>query len=201
MIRSQSENDQYILKLLQDLKMRKEVPLGRVAFLSPVVGEQFQSGIKRVTNLLESAGVPYIPLYNDMKDEMPKKVQQKQSRQQVNLMTIHGSKGLEFDVVVLMTLVDRMMYQEQYDQQFFISQNMNLIYVALTRARKRLIIIHDESRVPGQKHICSVFSLIPRSLYSVEGDIQLHLDTIEAKLNARRQLVDEDAPFAQMHRV
>lgn len=64
-------------------------------------------------------------------------------------MTIHGSKGLEFDVVVLTTLVDRMMYQEQYDQQFFISQNMNLIYVALTRARKRLIIIHDESRVPG----------------------------------------------------
>ena len=68
-----------------------------------------------MTNLLESAGVPYIPLYNDMKDDTSKKVQQKQSRQSVNLMTIHGSKGLEFDVVVLMTLVDRMMYQEQYD--------------------------------------------------------------------------------------
>lgn len=95
--------------------MRKEVPLGRVAFLSPVVGEQFQSGIKRVTNLLESAGVPYAALYNDMKDDSAKKVPQKQSRQCVNLMTIHGSKGLEFDVVVLMTLVDRMMYQEQYD--------------------------------------------------------------------------------------
>ncbi len=73
---------------------------------------------------------------------------------------------------------------------------MNLIYVALTRARKRLIVIHDESRVAGQKHICSVFSLIPRNLYSVEGDLQLHLETIENKLNARRQLVDEDAPFA-----
>lgn len=77
MIRSQSENDQFILKLLQDLKIRKEIPLGRVAFLSPVVGEQFQSGIKRVTNLLESAGIPYASLYNDMKDDTPKKVQQK----------------------------------------------------------------------------------------------------------------------------
>ena len=48
--------------------------MGRVAFLSPVVGEQFQSGIKRVTNLLESAGVPYAALYNDMKDDTPKKV-------------------------------------------------------------------------------------------------------------------------------
>jgi ATP-dependent exoDNAse (exonuclease V) beta subunit len=78
---------------------------------------------------------------------------------------------------------------------------MNLIYVALTRARKRLIVIHDESRVASQKHICSIFSLIPRNLYSVEGDIQTHLETIEQKLNARRQLVDEDAPFAQMNRI
>ena len=100
-----------------------------------------------------------------MKDENTKKVQQKSARQAVNLMTIHGSKGLEFDVVVLTKLVDQMMYQEQYDQQFFISQNMNLIYVALTRARKRLIILHDDSSVPGVKHICSMFQCIPRSLY------------------------------------
>lgn len=78
---------------------------------------------------------------------------------------------------------------------------MNLIYVALTRARKRLIILHDESRIPGQKHVCSIFSRIPRHMYSVEGDIQLHLDIIEQKLATRRQLVDEDAPFAQMHRI
>jgi ATP-dependent exoDNAse (exonuclease V) beta subunit len=78
---------------------------------------------------------------------------------------------------------------------------MNLIYVALTRARKRLIVIHDESRTSSQKHICSIFSLIPRNLYSVEGDIQMHLETIEHKLNARRQLVDEDVPFAQMNRI
>ena len=86
------------------------MPLGRVAFLSPTVGEQFQSGIKRVANLLESAGIPYVSLYNDMKDESTKKVQQKSARQAVNLMTIHGSKGLEFDVVVLTKLVDQMMY-------------------------------------------------------------------------------------------
>lgn len=45
-----------------------------------------------------------------MKDESTKKVQQKSARQAVNLMTIHGSKGLEFDVVVLTKLVDQMMY-------------------------------------------------------------------------------------------
>ena len=56
--------------------------------------------------------MPYIPLYNDIRDDQVKKTPQKQSRHSVNLMTIHGSKGLEFDVVVLMTLVDRMMYRE-----------------------------------------------------------------------------------------
>ena len=35
----------------------------------------------------------------------------------------------------------------------------------------------------------------------MEGDIQLHLDIIEQKLSTRRQLVDEDAPFASMHRI
>lgn len=73
---------------------------------------------------------------------------------------------------------------------------MNLIYVALTRARKRLIILHDDSSIPGVKHICSMFQCIPRQLYQVEGDLQVHLDVIEQKLNTRRQIVDEDAPFA-----
>ncbi len=33
-----------------------------------------------------------------------------------NLMTVHGSKGLEFDVVFLTKLQDHMMYQQQFDK-------------------------------------------------------------------------------------
>ena len=95
-------------------------------------------------------------------------------------MTIHGAKGLEFDVVILTKLADKMMYQEKYDSQFVITQNMNLIYVALTRARKALYILHDETPSdPGQRkrrHICSILSLIPRDKYRAVGDIESHLD-------------------------
>lgn len=60
--------------------------------------------------MLDCAGIPYTALYNDMKDDCNKKVQQKHSRQAVNLLTIHGSKGLEFDIVILTRLVDKMMF-------------------------------------------------------------------------------------------
>ena len=73
---------------------------------------------------------------------------------------------------------------------------MNLIYVALTRAKKQVYILHDESPLEyGQKrrrHICSIMSLVPRDRYSSTGDIQSHIDLIDFKLQQRRILVDED---------
>ena len=65
-------------------------------------------------------------------------------KQSVNLLTIHGSKGLEYDVVILLRFADKMMISENYEHSNFVAQNMNLIYVALTRAKQKLIIIHDE---------------------------------------------------------
>jgi len=41
-----------------------------------------------------------------------------------------------------------------------------------------LIVLHDESSSNGGKHICSVLSRVPRYIYTTEGPIQNHLDTI-----------------------
>jgi len=46
--------------------------------------------------------------------------------------------------VVLLRFADKMMISENYEHSNFVAQNMNLLYVALTRAKKKLIIIHDE---------------------------------------------------------
>jgi ATP-dependent exoDNAse (exonuclease V) beta subunit len=74
---------------------------------------------------------------------------------------------------------------------------MNLIYVALTRARKQLYVLHDESEGSGlrNKHVCSIVSLIPRDRYNVVGDIETHLENINRKLEQRKRLIDEDTPF------
>ena len=59
--------------------------------------------------------------YNEMRDEQSHKATGRQRSQAVNLLTIHGAKGLEFDVVILTKLADKMMYQETYDSQFIIT--------------------------------------------------------------------------------
>ncbi len=77
---------------------------------------------------------------------------------------------------------------------------MNLIYVALTRAKSKLIILHDEANVQ-KKHICSLMVCIPRDLYSFKGDIEKHFEVINSKLQKRRSLFDEDSAFVRNHTV
>ena len=94
---------------MRDLKDRG-INLNTVAVLSPTIGDKFQAGIKRVANLLDNSGIAYVPFYNEMRDDKSHKMTARQRLQSVNLMTIHGAKGLEFDFVILTKLVDKMMY-------------------------------------------------------------------------------------------
>ncbi len=96
----------------------------------------------------------------------------KKENKGVRLMTIHASKGLEFDYVFIIGL----------EHDLFPHKNMGgrnkskeeeeeerrLFYVAVTRARKKLFLTHAEIRtIYGQKQICapSVF------LDDVDADI------------------------------
>ena len=87
------------------------------------------------------------------------------------MFTIHGSKGLEYDYVFLTKFMDKMLISENYEHSNFIAQNMNLLYVAITRAKKKLIIIHDEFTNIMKKHICSIIVSIPRHLYNYNENI------------------------------
>ncbi len=65
----------------------------------------------------------------------------------LRLMTMHGSKGLEFDVVIIAGLSDRIIPDHSSD----IEEERRLLYVSMTRARERLhIICHlNEEGGPG----------------------------------------------------
>ncbi len=54
-------------------------------------------------------------LYTETRDDAGKTKQIQTHNSGVHLLTIHGSKGLEYDVVFLLKCADKMMYQEQYD--------------------------------------------------------------------------------------
>jgi DNA helicase-2/ATP-dependent DNA helicase PcrA len=65
----------------------------------------------------------------------------------VSLMTIHASKGLEFDAVFVTGLEHGLFPQEREDEDRDTEEERRLFYVALTRARKHLYLTLAGSRL------------------------------------------------------
>ena len=66
----------------------------------------------------------------------------------VQLMTVHASKGLEFDVVFIGGLEEGLCpHENSLSEQGGIEEERRLVYVAITRARKRLYLSHSQTRM------------------------------------------------------
>ncbi len=74
----------------------------------------------------------------------------------VQLMTVHSAKGLEFDVVFITGLEQGLLPHENATQERNgIEEERRLMYVAVTRARRRLYLTHAETRLlHGQTRYC-----------------------------------------------
>ena len=57
-------------------------------------------------------------------------------------MTIHASKGLEFDHVFIVGMEEGLFPHERNDEQADDEEERRLFYVALTRARKQVFLTH-----------------------------------------------------------
>ena len=66
----------------------------------------------------------------------------------IQLMTVHASKGLEFDAVFITGMEEGLFPHEnsQSDREG-LEEERRLMYVAITRARKRLYLSHSQSRM------------------------------------------------------
>jgi DNA helicase-2/ATP-dependent DNA helicase PcrA len=64
------------------------------------------------------------------------------------LMTVHGAKGLEFDLVLLTGMEEEMFPYKGVDpgEQEELEEERRLAYVAITRARKHLLMTHTQMR-------------------------------------------------------
>jgi len=129
-------------------KILKEIanyPGGKanIAILSPMASSRLASniGLSWAANILTREKIPFIKQYKDSGLNAWKS-QQNIKIDHVNLATYAGSKGLEWDFVILLdfslfkhgTLPTLKEYME----------DLNLYYVALTRARKKLLICHKK---------------------------------------------------------
>ena len=74
--------------------------------------------------------------------------QAKAGQDAVQLMTVHSSKGLEFDCVFITGLEDGIFpHENSLTEAGGIEEERRLMYVAITRARKRLYLSHSQTRM------------------------------------------------------
>ena len=71
----------------------------------------------------------------------------KEDRESVSLMTMHGSKGLEFGYVFLPGMEDQIIPSERALQEGNEEEERRLFYVALTRAKRRCILSYTDLRM------------------------------------------------------
>ena len=79
-----------------------------------------------------------------------------EGQEAVQLMTVHAAKGLEFDVVFITGLEHGLFPHENATQERDgLEEERRLMYVAVTRARKRLYLTHAQTRMlHGQTRYC-----------------------------------------------
>jgi DNA helicase-2/ATP-dependent DNA helicase PcrA len=87
-------------------------------------------------------------------------------------MTLHNAKGLEFDVVFVTGLEDGLIphYKSTHNQQQY-EEERRLLYVGITRARKKLYMTYARQRDmfragPSYTEISPFFNEIPSGLIS-----------------------------------
>ncbi|MFN4360368.1 MAG: UvrD-helicase domain-containing protein [Hylemonella sp.] len=74
--------------------------------------------------------------------------QAQEGQEAVQLMTVHASKGLEFDVVFITGLEEGLFPHENSMNDFDgLEEERRLMYVAITRARQRLYLSHSQTRM------------------------------------------------------
>jgi DNA helicase-2/ATP-dependent DNA helicase PcrA len=66
----------------------------------------------------------------------------------VQLMTVHAAKGLEFDCVFITGMEEGLFpHENSMNDRDGLEEERRLMYVAITRARKRLYLSHSQSRM------------------------------------------------------
>ena len=102
-----------------------------------------QENLLTISQLLEEIAL--------MQDRLKR---QDDSKDYLQMMTLHSAKGLEFDSVILPGLEDGILPSTQSMNEENIEEERRLFYVGLTRACKRILLTHSKTRnTYGQTNI------------------------------------------------
>jgi len=111
----------------------KQISIETLMALSPDyetrdrLNEVIRSTKKRIEELL------------NLEPNLPKALERFSDDQAVRILTIHKSKGLEFDSVIIMAVEDEIFFGNQ-------AENRCAYFVGVSRAKKRLVLTHADHR-------------------------------------------------------
>jgi DNA helicase-2/ATP-dependent DNA helicase PcrA len=129
------------------------------------------------------------------------RIREEKEEPKVALMTMHASKGLEFDTVFLLGIEDHIIPHARTleEDPLSIEEERRLFYVAITRARRLLHISSCAHRKRGREVCASLpsrfLSEIPGRLFQEpQEDRQLDAgETLEAFERLRRMLAEKES--------
>lgn len=115
--------------------------------------------------------------------------------EKVSLMTVHGAKGLEFDLVLLTGMEEDMFpYRSQEPRNAEeMDEERRLAYVAVTRARKHLVVTHVRQR---QIFGTTRLGVPSRFIGDLPKDVIEHLETAAAKTAGTSRWIDRPSSFS-----
>ena len=136
-----------------------------IAIIAPTKKTRINFGLNEVVNILENNGIECNIYYsfdnNDLKHKEKTSIDSNPNK--VNLFTIHGSKGLEFDKVILLNFHFETMNCKPTLEVY--NEHCYLWYVACSRAKKEMtIFVYKESAV------FPAFNDIPNETYIMNED-------------------------------
>jgi len=125
--------------------------LSEIAILCPTKGNRVKSngiscGLSRMANLLDANQIPFVQLYQES-STTEETTQYDTVPGHLNLLTFHGAKGKEWTTVICADVWFELMNRVPTAHQH--TDHLYLLYVAMTRAKKELIIFMGREKHPS----------------------------------------------------
>ncbi len=119
---------------LKDYAREKSVPFAELEEIASEL-ESSAEGCERLKDWLE------------VMEEYRSSLKEKEPDDGVNLMTFHSSKGLEFDTVFIIDLVEGSVPSNRAKTEEEIEEERRALYVAMTRAKEKLYVLSSRERL------------------------------------------------------
>jgi DNA polymerase III epsilon subunit-like protein len=192
--KSSADLRKLILLWLRTYSKKPNHNLSDVAIICPTRGiKSFDSiGLSVFFNYLKLNGIPVRQLYDEsgLNDERKRKVGREEGA--VNLLTYHGTKGLEFDVVFVMDFYHKLFNINPDESEHKINQF--LTYVACSRAKRYMFVCTYTDMHGGCLN--HWITKIPRPMYFIDSNpiipkLEYRQDMSKPEINGITELLGE----------